>query len=269
TCALPILEAILERRHSPPHWVVGPGVHRPRLPRAPVEAGDVPAVAAREHHVGIILARRDPAALAAAHLVPVLVGDPQPVGAARDADRAVVLLRTAQPVREVGGRDDVVELRRGLVVQGGPGGPTILAHRGAAIVAVDHALGVARIDPEGVVVAVGSAQVRERLAAIHRFEERDVEYVDAVDVTRVRHHVREIPGPLPDLVLGARAPPGRAAVVRAEQAARVRLYERPHPIVAHGRDGEADLADDPFRKAAAPGDVLPRVPAVGRLPDAA
>src|SRR5204862_1399022 len=93
------LAALLAPRRPPPHGVVGPGVHRPRLPSAPVEAGDVAAVAAREHHVGIILARRDPAALAAAHLVPVLVGDTQPVGAARDADRAVVLLRTAPPVR--------------------------------------------------------------------------------------------------------------------------------------------------------------------------
>src|SRR2546430_10591521 len=42
------LEAVLERRRSPPHRVIGPGVHRPRLPGAPVEAGDIAAVAPRK-----------------------------------------------------------------------------------------------------------------------------------------------------------------------------------------------------------------------------
>src|SRR2546430_5745330 len=162
------LEAVLERRRSPPHRVIGPGVHRPRLPGAPVEAGDIAAVAPRKHDVGIVLARRDPAALASTHLVPVLGGDPEPVAAARDADGAVVLLRPAQPVREVGRRDHVVELRRGLVVEGGPGRSAVLANRGPAVTAVDHALRVARTDPQRVVVAVWSVQVGEGLARIHR-----------------------------------------------------------------------------------------------------
>src|SRR6266480_2624993 len=116
-------------------------------------------------------------------------------------------------------------------------------------------------------VTVRSVQVGEGLASVHRLEERHVEHVDAVGVARIRDHVREVPGALPDLVVAAGARPGRTAVVRTEQAARVRLHQGPHAIVAHGRDREADLADDTLWKAAAPGDVLPRVPAIGRLPE--
>src|SRR5206468_657280 len=109
------LEAVLQVARSPTHGVVGPGEDVALLAGADVEPREV-AVAARVHDIGIIGARRDPAALAATHLVPVLFPNRATVGAARDAHGAVVLLRAADLVGRVRGGDDVIELRRRLVV---------------------------------------------------------------------------------------------------------------------------------------------------------
>src|SRR5262249_1999222 len=142
-----------------------------------VEAREV-AVAAGVHDVGIVGARRDPATLAAAHLVPVLLTDRPAAGAAGDAHRAVVLLRAADLVGDVRRRDHVIELRRRLVVLAGPRRAAVVTDVGAAVVAVDHAVGIVRRDPEAVVVAVGRAQRREGAAAVDRAVHARVQHVD-------------------------------------------------------------------------------------------
>src|SRR5206468_12081480 len=195
--------------------------------------------------------------------------DPDPIGARGDAHRAVVLLRAAQPVREMGRGDHMVELGRRLVTLGGPGRAAVAADRGAAIVAVDHARGIAGVDPQRVVGPVGTAQRRERLAAVDRFEEGRVEDVYAVHVPRIGEHVGEVPGTLADLVVVARAGPGRAAVVRAEQAAGVRLHQRPHSVVVERRDGEPNLADNPLGEPLVAGDLAPAVATVSGFEDPA
>src|SRR5262249_11050050 len=119
----------------PPHGVVGPGEDVALLAGANVEAREV-TVAAGVDDVGVVGARRDPAALAAAHLVPVLLADRAAVGPARDAHGAVVLLRAAHLVGDVGRGDHVIELRRRLVVLAGPGRAAVVADVGAAVVAV-------------------------------------------------------------------------------------------------------------------------------------
>src|SRR2546426_11584973 len=85
---------------------------------------------------------------------PILLRDPDAIGAGRDAHRAVVLLGAAQHVREVGGGDDVIELGSRLVALGGPRSAAVAADRRTAVVAVDHPRGVVRVDPQRVVIAV-------------------------------------------------------------------------------------------------------------------
>src|SRR5207247_6402819 len=91
------LKAVFEIRRAPAHRVVGPCVDRPLLSGAVVVARDEAAVTPREDNVRIVLTRGDPAALAAPHVVPILLRDPDAIGAGRDAPRAVVLLGPAQP----------------------------------------------------------------------------------------------------------------------------------------------------------------------------
>src|SRR5258706_9809609 len=59
------------------------------------------------HDVGIVGPRRDPAALAAADLVPILLTDRPAIGPARDAHRAVVLLRAADQIGRASCRERV------------------------------------------------------------------------------------------------------------------------------------------------------------------
>src|SRR5207245_1059252 len=80
------------------------------------------------------------------------------VAEAGDANAAVVLLRAVDVIRKLAVGDDVVELRRRLVVHGAPGLAAVHADGGAAIVAVDDAFRVSRINPQAVMVAVWRGQ---------------------------------------------------------------------------------------------------------------
>ena len=128
---------------------------------------------------GSSLRARDPAGFAAARLEPVR--DVQRA-AARAAERGVVLLRAADVIRKVRRRDDVIELcGREILVR--PGLAAVDADLGAAVVGLDHAIGVLRIDPEIVRVAVAHApHGAEGLAAVGGLHERHVVVVDDVRV---------------------------------------------------------------------------------------
>src|SRR5689334_2250452 len=221
TCALPIwegpLEPVLQVSSPPSHGIVGPREDVALLPGADVEPREV-TVAAGEDDVGIIGAGGDPTALAAADLIPVLLADRPAIGAARDAHRAVVLLRAADLVGNVRGGDDVVELGRGLVVLAGPGGAAVVADVGAAVVAVDHAIGIVRRDPEPVVVAVRRAHRREGATAIDRAIHAGVQHVHGLGIFGIGVDVRVVPGALAQIALVVRAPPRVAAVVGAEHS---------------------------------------------------
>src|SRR5207247_10360863 len=118
-------------------------------PGAEVVARDDAAVTPREDNVRIVLTRGDPAALAAPHVVPILLRDPDAIGAGRDAHRAVVLLGAAQPVGKVAGDDDMIELCSRLVALGGPRGAAIAADRRTAVVAVHHPPALLAVAPQG------------------------------------------------------------------------------------------------------------------------
>ena len=107
------LEAFLDVDRGIPHRVVRIDVDRALLAGLAIEAAQVAAVAAGEEHVEVFRIGRDVAALAAADRVEdrrqaalARAG----VGLAADAGRAVVLLRAADVIRHVLGREHVVEL---------------------------------------------------------------------------------------------------------------------------------------------------------------
>ena len=105
---------------------------------------------------------------------------------ARDADRAAVLLRAADVIRHVRGRDGVVELP-GRVIALRPGAlrrSGVVADRPAAVARVHDVLRVVRIDPQ--IVRVAAREAHHRLAAVGGLERPDVEHVDGVLLLRVR-----------------------------------------------------------------------------------
>src|ERR1035437_10923866 len=99
------------------HRVVRPRIDVAREPGAQILSREQRAVAARIYDVRFIRARRDVAGLPATGFHPIANVDAAGLPT-RPAERAVVLLRAADMVREVVRRDDVVELRSGEVLVG-------------------------------------------------------------------------------------------------------------------------------------------------------
>src|SRR3984893_9065434 len=69
------------------------------------------------------------------------------VAATGDADRATLLLSSANPIREAVGDCDVIELRRGLVVPGTPRGPAVHGYQSALIADQKNDVGMIGVDP--------------------------------------------------------------------------------------------------------------------------
>src|SRR5262249_54044674 len=141
--------------------------------------------------------------------------------------RRVVLLRAVDEVREAAVGDRVVHLRGGLVVLPRPALPSVEAHVGPAVVALDHAQGIVGRDPQVVVVAVGRTQGREGLPAVLRAEEADVEDVHRFRVPGVGEDVRVVPRALAQAALVVDALPGRPRVLAAVDAAVLGLDQGP------------------------------------------
>ena len=125
------LESLGDVRGREAHRIVRPDVDRAALAGPAVDARQQAAVAAGVEDVDVPRVGRDVAALAAADRVQ-LAG-----AAARHAGGRVVLLRAAHVIRHVRGREDVVELRRRIVLIG-PALAAVGRHVRAAVVAVDH-----------------------------------------------------------------------------------------------------------------------------------
>ena len=217
-------------------------------PLRTIVAGQKSALASGVEDVEVRRVLRDVAALAASDLVP-----PPVVGAeghehvgpavARNADRGVVLLRSADVVGHVVRGVDVVELGRAVVLLR-PGGASVQRDVASAVVGAAHPLSVIGIDPEIVVVAVGRLDLGvESNAAVGRLVEVDVQRVDRLAVLRIRVEAGIVEGALAELSLIVRSFPGGAAVVGAEDASLGRLHDRPDPLRICRGDSDSDLSD--------------------------
>src|SRR3989442_1191199 len=183
------------------------------LAGALVETGNQALVVAGVNNVGVGRIGRDVARFPTAHRIPVGTIDGAVVAAAGDGDGAVVLLRPVDVVRSAGIGNDVIELRRGLIVLARPSFASIQTHSDATIVGNDHAGGIPGINPHAVVIAVWGPDLVEGAPAVGRFIEVHVGDINRVGILRVGDDVHVIPRTLPIRTTVVHQLPGFAAVV--------------------------------------------------------
>ena len=243
--------------------VLGPDHDRPDLAAAVVVPQQRAAGVGRVDDVGIGRLDGDLAALGQADGVAVLPGDDALDRAAGDADGAVVLLRAVDAVRRLVVGDDRVELGGGLVVYGAPGLAGVVGDARAAVVALDHAARVGRVDPEVVLVGVGHVDLLEGRAAVGRPERLGGKDVHGVWVHRVGEHVGVVPGPAAHVLGVVQLLPRLAAVVGTEEPAVRGLDEGPYPARPGRGYGDAYAPNDALWQAGPAGYLVPCIAAVG------
>ena len=133
--------------------------------------------------------------------------------AGHDHRPAGVLLRAVDPVRELVVEADGIDLGRVLVELRRPRPAAVERDVGAAVVRLDEDVGVVRVDPHAVVVAVRRRLAAPALAAVGRFPERQVVDVDDVVARRIDVDVRVVEGPGDEAGLAAHLLPCRAGIV--------------------------------------------------------
>src|SRR5581483_2644548 len=104
------------------------------------------------NNVGIEWVGGDVAVFLGADRNPIAEGDFPVIAAAGGSHRAALLLSAINPVRKLIVGNDVVELRRGLVVPGAPGRATIDAERRALVAAEKNDFWIGWVDPDAVIV---------------------------------------------------------------------------------------------------------------------
>ena len=186
----------------------------------------------------------DEAALAGAGVGAVGQRDHAPFRRARDGDRGVVLLGAVDAVGILVVDVETIELRRLLVVDRRPRSACIERYVGGAVIALDHAAGVAGVDPQVVVVAVTGRDLAKTRAAVGRLPHLQVGDVDRVGVAGVGEDMRVVPGPVHQVAICRDLGPARAEIVGAVEACLVALGfdQRPDATGADRRNGHADLA---------------------------
>src|SRR5207248_7899359 len=114
------LTAGLQVARRPAHWIVRPDRDVLDLTAAVIVLGEVAAEAARVHDLRIVTADGDVATLTTTHRIPVGGRDSGIVRPTRHAQGVDVLLRAVDAIRNLIVGHHVIELRRRLVVLGGP-----------------------------------------------------------------------------------------------------------------------------------------------------
>src|SRR5262249_3592381 len=209
---------------------------------------------------------RDISALTSTHRIPAGAVDAAP-GGASDADRAVVLLRSVNPIGETIVGHGMVNLRRRLVRLRRPARAAIGAYVGAAVVRFDHAVGILGIDPQTVVIAMRHADRFESFAPVVGAIHACVQYIDAVSGAGIGEDVRVIESALAVLAVAVDQRPGVTAIIGPEQPALIVLDERPDAVTAV-RHSYADASGCALRQAM-PGEPFPCGPGIGAAREAA
>ena len=256
------------------HRIVRVGIDLPLLAGALVLPGDQAAVAAGVEDVRVARVARDVPALAATHRVEHLVR--AAAGSARSAlgrdaghaRGAVVLLGAADVIRDVLGRDHVVELRRRHQLLR-PRLAAVDRDGAAAVVGLDHPVRIGRCDPHVVVVAVRHVAGLPRLARVRRLVDVDVQHPDGVLHLGIGIHPRVVERPLTEIAALVHLLPVRPRVVRHEEAAVLRLDLGIQARRVRAGDREPDLAEHALRQTGIARDFGPVIAAVSRLEDAA
>ena len=202
-----------------------------KLPVMFVEPRDVALIGARIDDRWVARIGSDVARFPAPDVVPFRPADRSLRAAAGDGDGRIVLLRAVNVIGEAVIRNHVVKLRRRLVTLRRPAFPSVQSHRRSSIVGLDHAVGVERVDPQSMIVAMRHVDAAERSSPVDRPDEFHVQNVQHVRVLRIGDDVHVIPRPLRQPVLAVNQRPLAAPVVGAiEPTALFRFHQRPHPV---------------------------------------
>jgi hypothetical protein len=233
--------------------------------RRPVEASDLAAI----DKVGIQRIGRDVAVLFDAYGVPVAEADAAVITAALDSSGTAFLLRSIHPIGEAIVGNHVIELRGGLVVPGGPGGSGIDAEGCALVTGEQDDIGIARVDPDGVVIvsARSAFDGRKALAGIIGAIGGGVGDVNTVGIFRVHAYAGKIAAPAPDAFLVVDAGPGGAGIAGAERASEffIGVNLRVEDARVTGRNSDTDAAQTLFYGGQALGELIPGLSAIGGL----
>ena len=204
--------------------------------------------------------------------MPLAERDLAVVAAARDAHGAALLLASVDVIGELVVGGDVVELGRGLVVPGAPGGAAVDGDDGALVAREQEHVGLLGVDPEAVgVVAPGSpAESDEGLPAIRGLPGRDVGDVEDVGILRIDLDLREVSTAVREASIVVDLLPALARVVGpVEAAGLLRVEQREHLPRPRGRHGEADAAHARLAARKPRRDLAPRGAAVVGLEEPA
>src|ERR1700733_7427638 len=169
------LESVFYVGSGPTDRIYRPGIDAQCFAGAVVVAGDLAAVGTGINNFWIARIRSDITAFAATDVVPVGAIDSASGTGARDANCGIVLLRAVDVVGEAVVRSDVVELRSRLIVLRGPRFGAVGRDSCAAVISVDQAVGICRVDPQTMIVAVGRVNRGECPAAVVRTIRRGVQ----------------------------------------------------------------------------------------------
>src|SRR5258705_82343 len=230
---------------------------------ATIVARHLPAVGIRVDDLRVARIGRDVATFAAPDLIPVLPADDAFLVAAGDGDRGVVLLGAVDAVGPVVVPGGVIDLRRRLIVLLGPALAAIHGNGCAAVIAVDQATGIARVDPQRVMITVRSRQQLEILAAVGGAKCACIQNVHGIERDRIGEDVRVVPGTLPEAVIGIDPRPAAAAVIGAEDSALLRLDGGIDAVGIRAGHGNPDAPERPVGQAVVL-DELPGEAPVGR-----
>ena len=204
------------------------------------------ADSARDDDIGVVGMHSDVATFRGANDIAVAPGDGALLGARRHADGGIVLLRAVEAIRELVVGGDVIELCRELVVDGRPGVAAVVRDTGAAVVALDHALRVARVDPQVMIVAMRRGHLRKCFAAVDGFPALVVEDPYRVGVLRVGKDVLVVPRTALQVAFITDQFPGGATIVGAVQATVLSLDGGPYAPRFGRRHGDAHAAFEAF-----------------------
>src|ERR1039457_5424441 len=175
-----------------------------------------------------------------AHRGPVAKGDFAEVAAAGGADRAAFLLSAIDPVGKLVVGDDVIELRRRLVVPGAPGLAAIHADGRALVYGEGDDVGAFGIDPDGVVVVAAGRALdgRKVLASVGGSVGRSVGHIDHIFLSRIDAHAGKVVAASNNAFFGIHELPAFAGIVGTINAAVLpRIHQGVHAIGIAWRNG--------------------------------
>ena len=243
-------------------------LHIARLPRATIETRERIGRAGK-NDIGRAGLRRNVGALAAAYIVIPIAGPragrrERTARITRHTDSRVVLLCTADVIRHFVRRGHTIDLRSGVSLAG-PCGAACHRYNRAAIVRFDHATRVARIDPEIVMIGVRRVYCPERLSAIRRLLDREVEDIHRVPVLRVGGESHEIEGALPEVAVRVHERPRRTGIIRPIQAAALSFDIRPHAAAVGATHRHCDFSEHAGWESGVVREFSPVVATVNRL----